>query len=204
MTISLPLDTRRLGPHPALRGRTASFAYTLNPKRGFTLIELLVVIGILTILLAIVLVAINPAKQFAQANNTQRRSDVNAILNGIHQYAADNKGSITALGIPTTGAIPICKSNGTTVTLAECPAPPASTDLCAANLLVPTYLADMPLDPQPANSEKDPSASTCNAATGYGTGYTVVRNSTNRITVAAPGAEQDNAPSPAPTISVTR
>src|SRR3990167_4308182 len=95
----------------------------LNAKHGFTLIELLVVIGILTVLLAIVLIAINPAKQFAQANNTQRRSDVNSILNAIHQYAADNKGIITALGIPTGTAIPICDSGGT-VTVAECPARP--------------------------------------------------------------------------------
>ena len=48
-------------------------------QTGFTLIELLVVIGILAVLLAIVLIAINPARQFAQ-NNTQRASDVNAIL----------------------------------------------------------------------------------------------------------------------------
>ena len=47
-------------------------------KKGFTLIELLVVIGILAVLLTIVLIAINPGRQFAQANNTKRRSDVNA------------------------------------------------------------------------------------------------------------------------------
>jgi len=63
-----------------------------NLQKGFTLIELLVVIGILAILLAIVLIAINPAKQFGQANDTKRASDVNTILNAINQYMADNKG----------------------------------------------------------------------------------------------------------------
>src|SRR6266699_4455993 len=65
-------------------------------QKGFTLIELLVVIGILAILLAIVLIAINPARQFAQANDTKRRSDVNAILNAIDQYAADHSGNLQA------------------------------------------------------------------------------------------------------------
>ena len=73
----------------------------LKNQKGFTLIELLVVIGILAVLLAITLIAINPARQFAQANNTKRRSDVNAILNAVNQYMADNKGSLPA-GIETT------------------------------------------------------------------------------------------------------
>lgn len=144
-------------------------------SRAFTLIELLVVIGILAILLAIVLVAINPARQFAQANNTQRSSNVNSILNAVHQFAADNKGVLPA-GIPT----------GTADTIASGGAA-GTVDLCAD--LVPTYIADLPLDPV-AGSEA-PAASVCtDALATYNTGYTIVSSATdNRVTVAAPGQE---------------
>lgn len=135
-------------------------------SKGFTLIELLVVIGILAVLLAIVLIAINPARQFAQANNTQRRSDVNAILNGVHQYMADNNGTVpaeittTQQNIADTGA-----------------------DLCS--ILISDYLAALPRDPQ-LGAAIDPAA--CGAP--YDTGYTIVQSAANnRITVTAPAAE---------------
>ncbi|MCR4324326.1 MAG: type II secretion system GspH family protein [Candidatus Curtissbacteria bacterium] len=145
--------------------------------QGFTLIELLVVIGILAILLAIVLVAINPARQFSQANNTQRKSDVNAILNAIHQYAVDNNGNTSALGIDGTVRT-ITSTVGAT-----------NVNLCEANELVPTYIADLPLDPQ--DGTEDPARSVCtDVGATYNTGYTVVVSATdNRVTVAAPGAE---------------
>ena len=136
--------------------------------QGFTLIELLVVIGILAVLLAITLVAINPQKQFQQANNTQRQSDVNAILNAINQYAVDNKGQLPA-GI-TTSALGIAKTGG--------------ADLCAT--LVPEYIAALPTDPIGATQ----GAPVTDCAGDYATGYTVVDNGNNRITVAAPSAEQ--------------
>lgn len=138
-------------------------------SRGFTLIELLVVIGILAVLLAITLVAINPARQFSQANNTKRSSDVNALLNAIHQYAADNKGTLPA-GIPSTTPAVIGSGVG-------------QVNICAA--LVTTYLAALPVDPLTNNGTP---ATVCAAA--YDTNYTVVQStSDNRITVAAPAAE---------------
>ena len=78
-------------------------------SKGFTLIELLVVIGILAILLAITLIAINPARQFAQANDTKQRSDTLQVLNAVHEFYAENKGvypaAILALGEGSTKVI---------------------------------------------------------------------------------------------------
>lgn len=136
-----------------------------NNIKGFTLIELLVVIGILAILLSIVLIAINPARQFGQANNTRRRSDVTQILNAIGAYSADNKGVLpTAI---TDTPTDISKAN---------------IDLCAA--LVPNYIPALPQDPQTGNG-----TSITDCASSYDTGYTVVKDANNRVTVAAPGAE---------------
>ncbi len=140
--------------------------------RGFTLIELLVVIGILAVLLAIVLIAINPARQFSQANNTKRRSDVNALLNAIHQYSADNKGNLTVLAIP----------QGPTAT------PGAEISSSGVNpyaVLVPTYIAALPVDPLNNNG-----AAIATYSGSFGTRYFVTRSATdNRLTVTAPDAE---------------
>ncbi len=149
-----------------MKNISALFGRLRKSSSGFTLIELLVVIGILAVLLAIVLVAINPARQFSQANNTSRASNVNAILNAIHQYAADNKGALPT-GI-TTSVLSISDTGA---------------DVCAD--LVTRYLAALPVDPLTNNGAP---VTDCTAA--YVTNYTVVKSaSDNRITVAAPAAE---------------
>ena len=136
-------------------------------NKGFTLIELLVVIGILAILLAITLIAINPARQFGQANDTKRRSDITQILNAVGQYSASNTGQIPAE--ITTIAQPI--------NIANFPI------MCTQ--LVPNYIPALPMDPNQANNQAG--ISDC-ATSGWATGYTIVRDANNRITVTAPSA----------------
>lgn len=153
-------------------------------NKGFTLIELLVVIGILGILLAIVLIAINPAAQFAQAQNTARTNDVNTILNAVHQYAADKRGNLTALGLTAT---PTEISDA------------AGGDICA--LLVPDYVSLFPVDPDVNNGVALTEAD-CEPADTYTTGYEISQDTGGRITVSAIAPEAVRGTTPV--ISVTR
>lgn len=154
-------------------------------QKGFTLIELLIVIGILAVLLAITLVALNPKQNFGDANNSQRRSDVTAILDAINQYSAANKGVLPPTVSALTAGTATAVGSGT-----------GQANICTD--LVPTYIADIPIDPTAGT--KSPSASLCSASgTTYSTGYTVTKSTSgNRITVSAPSAENSAS------ISVTR
>ncbi|KND51766.1 MAG: hypothetical protein ABA06_00700 [Parcubacteria bacterium C7867-001] len=128
--------------------------------RGFTLIEILVVIGIIAILATIVIVAINPARQFAQANNTTRTSHVNTILNAIGQNMADNKGVFTCGLVTLPSSATNIGTGGSNINL---------------SCLTPTYVTAIPTDPTTGSAAD--------------TQYTVLLESNGRVTVAAPDTQ---------------
>lgn len=112
--------------------------------QGFTLIELLVVIGILGILIAVVLIAINPSRQFASARDTQRRADLYAVTNGMYQYAVEHNGNFPDGTTPATQAV------------STTPRDIGTSGLNLAADITPTYLATIPQDPS------DPTATQTN------------------------------------------
>jgi type IV pilus assembly protein PilA len=143
----------------------------MKSRKGFTLIELLIVIGVIAVLAGVVIVAINPARQFALARNARRWSNLKGILGGIGERTAFNKG-VFETGC-AAGAIPT-----TTKKMAV-----GSGNYDIAPCLVPDYMNTMFFDPSA------PGAHYTNN-TDYDTGYNIVRDeTTGRVTVSAPSAE---------------
>ena len=133
---------------------------TCHHESGFTLIELVIVMGILAILIGVVVISLNPARQFASSRNTQRWSHVNVILNSIGQNSADNRGIFTCAIGPIPTSTTVLGTSGYDI------------DTC----ITPTYIATLPLDPS--------------TGTSTDIGYSIVRNPTSgRVTVTADDAE---------------
>jgi prepilin-type N-terminal cleavage/methylation domain-containing protein len=158
--------------------------------RGFTLIEILVVIAMLAILSTVVLVAINPLRQFAQARNSQRQSNVAALLNAITGRMADNGGFFVSSSSILTDSCRILLPN----TLHNM----TKAQLDIRNCLVPTYLSELPYDPAYGNNTCTTAA--CNGpGESYDSEYTLMIDvPTNRITVCAPFAAEPSIASSTP------
>ena len=152
-----------------------------DKSRGFTLIEILIVIGIIAVLAAVVLVAINPARQFKLARDSQRVSNVTAILNAVGQDIAEHRGTFycgtTTQQIPGTSTL---MTNDYSIT--------PKFDI--ADCLVPNYISSLPFDPS-----KPGAGYIENGA--YNTEYKIFQDTNGRITVSSIGEITES-------ISVTR
>lgn len=114
---------------------------------GFTLLEVLLAVAMIGVLAGIVISAVNPVRQLADARDAQRRNDVEAIANAIVQYEVKN-GSLPPGIDGRTGPLEcsegdsgfeskfgICRYGSI-----ECPG-------SHLDALIPNYLANYPDDP---------------------------------------------------------
>jgi type IV pilus assembly protein PilA len=140
-------------------------------------------------LAGIVIIAINPAKQFAQARNTERQSGITAVLNAVGQRMADNKG-VFAGTFSVGGTSYVCPQLPTTATVI---ASQGGVDL---SCITPTYIStQIPVDPN---------GGTWTSASSYASGFTVVADTLGRVTVCAPNAANETAVPGAAPICITR
>lgn len=153
-------------------------------NKGFTLLEVLLVVAAIGILAGIVIVALNPGKQLGDTRNAQRRSDVNALLNSIYQYAIDNNGTLPSGidSITTSSQVFGTAASGLDSTCTATTTVAAGADLSAD--LVPVYLVGIPFDPQTGDATN--------------TDYYVNQDVNGRVTVGACDPEQSA------TIEITR
>lgn len=123
-------------------------------KKGLTLIEILLVIVILSILAALIIVALNPAQNVSDANDQVTQHELNQIGRAIQQWSIAT--------VAATGAAPAEITGLTAVTALS----DSGLDLCP---LVPTYIAEIPAAPGGTAA----TGTLCSAATAYDTGYTI-------------------------------
>jgi prepilin-type N-terminal cleavage/methylation domain-containing protein len=75
-----------------MKNFSANFKSQMSSSKGFTLVELLVVIGVLGVLAAAVLTAINPLEQLARGRDAGRKSTINQLGNAVQAYFTSQNG----------------------------------------------------------------------------------------------------------------
>ena len=141
----------------------------MKKQKGFTLIEILLVIGIIAVLATVVIVALDPAQRFQDAQDSRRVSDMQSILSAIQQYIIDNRGSLpTGLDNSETEKQIGTATSGCETSTAEC-AVNGTGDCIDLSIPLQRYLKTIPFDPVDGSDAL--------------TGYTVVVNANNIVTM---------------------
>lgn len=144
-------------------------------RKAFTLIEILVSVVLMTVLVGVYFMFANPAGQLASSRNSERKFQLQAIMNAIQQNIADSQtGQFQCASGPLpTSSIVMSSAGGTsTYNIAPCLLPPNGS-----------ILFTMPFDPAASSSYY-------NSPSDYNTGYTISINASGTlVTLSAPAAE---------------
>src|SRR3989344_7421726 len=126
----------------------------MNKKSGFTLIEIMLTVSIITMVTFGFITYLNPAKQLAQARNSQRSLHLNAIINSVKQNIADGRGTFTCAAgdIPTTAKKMAIGAGNYDI----------------ASCISPIYIGGLPFDPLDSNAH-------FTSNSDYDTGYTIIK-----------------------------
>jgi prepilin-type N-terminal cleavage/methylation domain-containing protein len=113
--------------------------------KGFSLIEILIVVGLILILAAVTIVAINPAKHFRDTRNSERSAHISEILNAVTQFTAEEGKTLTDLNIPN------CVDSEGNPAAADVDSLLDDVATTGLNQLIPSYIVEIPEDPQGVN-----------------------------------------------------
>lgn len=146
----------------------------LRNSNGFTLIEILLVMGMLGILMTVLIVAINPARQLAKARDADRKAALIGILSAVLQYSAEHSGAL-----PDTDGDPATSNFPTSLTCIGTGG--GCFDLGGAGdtgeEIVPVYMPSIPEDPKDGTSSD--------------TLYLIMVDTNGRLTASASGETEE-------------
>jgi prepilin-type N-terminal cleavage/methylation domain-containing protein len=105
--------------------------------RGFSLLEILLVITLLSILMGIVVLSVNPRNLIDEVNDNQREADALTIYQALEQYALKNDAYPPSINnMLNDSSAYICKTSAT-----DCN---TSTQINLSSILVPAYMSKIP------------------------------------------------------------
>lgn len=76
----------------------------VSDLKGFTLIEILIVIGLIAVLAAVTIIALNPTASFVKTRDSERNSELAQLHTAMNRMVADNNGSTAGM---TSGGNPV-------------------------------------------------------------------------------------------------
>ena len=105
-------------------------------KKGFTILEIILVITLISLLLGIVIISVNPNNILSEIRDNQREADALTIYQALEQYALKNNAYPEAIkNMSNNSSAHICKTSATTCN---------SPKINLSSILIPNYLSKIP------------------------------------------------------------